>query len=335
MTPPRAVLSARVRASAAASAPRAGHRDQRRPLAAALSALVVLGLAACAPASTASAPAGASSTAAGTRTVTDARGEVEVPEAPQRVVVLEPVALDTSVALGVVPVGAAVLDETAGVPAYLGAEASAAEVVGTVPEPGVERIAALAPDLIIGTESRHAAIHDQLAAIAPTVFLASQADPWQDNVALVGDALGRADDAAALLGDYRARCDGIAAEHDIAGATAQMIRPRDGLLTLYGPDSFAGSTLECAGFTTPPRDWEGSISVDLSPEKVLEARADQLFVTTTDVDDPSTLPAALTDNAAAFPELHLVDRSYWITGVGPLGGQRVLDDIEDVLRDAR
>ena len=333
MIPPRAVLPARV---PAAAAPRAGGRDRRRRTAAALAALVVLGLASCAPASTASdAAAGSPAAATGTRTVTDARGEVEVPAAPQRVVVLEPVALDTSVALGVVPVGAAVLNETAGVPAYLGTDAAAAEVVGTVPEPGVERIAALAPDLIIGTESRHAAIHDQLAAIAPTVFLASQADPWQDNVARVGDALGRADDAAALLADHRTRCDEVAAENEAAGATAQMIRPRDGLLTLYGPDSFAGSTLECAGFTTPERDWEGSISVDLSPEKVLEARADQVFVTTTDVDDPTTVPAAVTDNAASFPELHLVDQSYWITGVGPLGGAKVLDDIEDVLRDAR
>ncbi len=324
MIPSRADLSDRVPAA----------RTARRPLAAALTALVVLGLAACAPATSGgAAPTGSAD--AGTRTVTDARGEGEVPAAPKRVVVLEPVALDTSVALGVMPVGAAVLNETAGVPAYLGADAAGAEVVGTVPEPGVERIAALAPDLIIGTESRHAAIHDQLASIAPTVFLASQADPWRDNVALVGEALGRADDAAALLTDYQARCDAIAQEYAVAGTTAQMIRPRDGLLTLYGPESFAGSTLECAGFTTPERDWEGSISVDLSPEKVLEARADQVFVTTTDVDDASSVPAAITDNAASFPALHLVDQSYWITGVGPLGGLKVLDDIEDVLRAAR
>ncbi len=68
---------------------------------------------------------------------------------------------------------------------------------------------------------------------------------------------------------------------------------------------------------------------------MLEARADQVFVTTTDVDDASSVPAAITDNAASFPALHLVDQSYWITGVGPLGGLKVLDDIEDVLRAAR
>jgi iron complex transport system substrate-binding protein len=49
-----------------------------------------------------------SETAAATRTVTHAHGVTEVPAAPARVVVLEPVQLDTTVALGAVPVGAAV-----------------------------------------------------------------------------------------------------------------------------------------------------------------------------------------------------------------------------------
>lgn len=274
------------------------------------------------------------SSSSSARTVAHARGETAVPAAPQRVVVLEPVALDTTIALGIVPVGAAVLNEAAGVPGYLGDEAASIETVGTVTEPDVEKIASLAPDLVIGTESRHSALYDQLSAVAPTVFLASQADPWKDNVDLVGEALGRADEATALLADYQARCDEIASEFDVSG-TAQLIRPRDGLLTLYGPESFAGSTLECVGFETPERDWEDSISVDLSPEKVLDATADQVFVTTTDVSDESTTPEAISDNASAFPELHLVDQSYWITGVGPLGGLAVLDDIEGVLSRTR
>lgn len=38
-------------------------------------------------------------------------------------------------------------------PAYLGEEAQAIEVVGTVPEPNFEAIAALEPDLILGTDT--------------------------------------------------------------------------------------------------------------------------------------------------------------------------------------
>ena len=300
----------------------------------ALPVVVALALTGCtaAPSASAGASAAPSTTDAGTHLVEHARGETEVPNDVQRVVVLEPVQLDTTVALGVIPVGAAVLNEAAGVPAYLGDAAAGITTVGTVPEPSIEKIAALKPDLILGTESRHSALYDQLSAIAPTVFMATQTDPWTDNVALVARALGDEAGADELLAAYDDRCAEIAETYDTAGMTAQFVRPRDGILTLYGPTSFAGSTLECAGFTTPEHAWE-DISLDLSPERVLEAKADQVFVTSVDPDDTSTLPASLTANTDAFPELHLVDQSFWITGVGPLGGMAVLDDLDRLLSD--
>jgi iron complex transport system substrate-binding protein len=270
-----------------------------------------------------------------THAVEHARGTTDVSVDPQRVVTLEPVELDTAVALGRVPVGSTVLDEASGVPAYLaeaGPDAAAVEAiesVGTVAEPDLERIAALRPDLILGTESRHGALYDKLSAIAPTVFMATQEDAWQDNVGLVAEALGDAEGADRLLGEYDARCAEVAAEHETVGRTAQLVRPRDGLLTLYGPASFAGSTLECAGFATPERDWEDSISVDLSPELAAEAGADLVVVTAVDPDDPAAVPSAL--SGTAFPEVRAVDQSFWITGVGPLGGQVVLDDLDRLL----
>ncbi len=267
-----------------------------------------------------------------TRSIETVRGTVEVPDSPLRIVTLEPVELDTAVALGVVPVGTAVLSEATGVPAYLGDEAASIEMVGSVAEPRIESIAALQPDLILGTETRHGKYYDQLAGIAPTVFMASQSDPWQDNVRFVGRALGKEGNAEDLLGDYDARCAEVAEEHATEGRTAQLIRPRNGELTLYGPSSFAGSTLECAGFTTPPRpEWADEISVDLSTELVGEARADLIVVTSENPSDPAAIPASITDNAAALPNPHAVDQSYWITGVGPKGGLAVLDDIDRIL----
>lgn len=268
----------------------------------------------------------------GVRSIETVRGTIEIPEQPLRVVTLEPVELDTVVALGVTPVGTSVLSEATGVPAYLGEEAAAIETVGTVAEPRVEAIAALDPDLILGTESRHAAFYDQLAAIAPTVFLEDHAAPWKDNVRFVGAALGAEDRAEVLLTDYQDRCAEIAEKYSTAGRTAQLIRPRNGELTLYGPSSFAGSTLECAGFTTPPRaEWADDISVDLSPELASEAAADFIVVTATDPSDPAAIPPSVTANAAVLPNPHAVDQSYWITGVGPKGGHAVLDDIDRIL----
>jgi iron complex transport system substrate-binding protein len=288
---------------------------------------VAAGATACSSADTADGSAGEA-----TRTVETVRGSIDVPDNPLRVVTLEPVELDTTVALGIVPVGTAVLSETAGVPTYLGTEAAGIATVGTVAEPTIEDIAAAQPDLILGTETRHAQYYDQLSAIAPTVFIASQSDPWRDSVRFVGRVLGKEAKAEELLTAYDDRCAEIAEKHDTAGKTAQLIRPRSGELTLYGPSSFAGSTLECAGFTTPPRpEWADEISVDLSPELAAQAAADLIVVTADNPSDPAAIPSSITDNAATLPNPHAVDLSYWITGVGPMGGQTVLDDIDRIL----
>ena len=310
-----------------------------RGLLAGLALPVVVAFALTGCTATPSSSSGASETPStadtGTHLVEHARGETEVPNDVQRVVVLEPVQLDTTVALGVIPVGAAVLNEAAGVPAYLGDAAAGIATVGTVPEPSIEKIAALKPDLILGTESRHSALYDQLSSIAPTVFMATQTDPWTDNVALVARALGDEAGADKLLAAYDDRCAEIAETYDTAGMTAQFVRPRDGILTLYGPTSFAGSTLECAGLTIPERDWEESISVDISPERVLEAQADLVLVSATDVTDETLVPDSIRTNAASFPGLTVVDQSFWITGVGPLGGMTVLDDIDRILAGSK
>lgn len=47
------------------------------------------------------------------------------------------------------------------------------------------------------------------------------------------------------------------------------------------------------------------------------------------------VPPALTAvRAESFPELHVVDQSLWITGVGPREGLAVLDDLERILSGA-
>ncbi|MFB4353400.1 iron-siderophore ABC transporter substrate-binding protein [Microbacterium sp. LS_15] len=266
--------------------------------------------------------------------VTHARGTTEVPTEVERVVTLEPLELDTAVAVGITPVGAAVASNVASTPSYLGVDG--VDAVGTVPEPDLEAIAALKPDLILGTEARHSALYEQLSAIAPTVFIETQADPWRDNALLIGEALNKEDEVADLLADVDQRCADLSDQYDVDGQTVQLIRPRDETtLSLYGPISFAGSLLECVGYTIPEQDWADGLQADISPENILDATADEVFVTTADVDDQSTIPAAVTQNASAFPSVTLVHTSYWVAGVGPKGAHAVLDDIEKHLEAKR
>ena len=266
-----------------------------------------------------------------THVVEHARGETEVPSQPQRVVVLEPVQLDTAIALGIVPVGSPTLNATTSIPKYLGEEAAGITVVGTFMELKLETIAALRPDLIIGTETRHSAYYDQLSAIAPTVFMATQTDPWRDNLQFTANALGATTGADQLLAEYDQRCEDIKQRYNVEGKTAQFIRPRDTVLSIYAPSSFAGSTLECVGFKIPDRDWDDAISSDISPELVLEATADYVFVAAADPTASDAIPASIRANEASFPKLFAADSAYWISGVGSVGGMAVLDDIEKVL----
>ncbi|WP_346778767.1 iron-siderophore ABC transporter substrate-binding protein, partial [Burkholderia sp. Ac-20353] len=93
-----------------------------------------------------------------------------MPARPRRVVALEFMFAESLAALDITPVG---MVDTAFYPGWLGYDnARFAHVmdVGSRQEPGLEAIAAVKPDLIIGVGFRHAPIFDALDRIAPTIL---------------------------------------------------------------------------------------------------------------------------------------------------------------------
>lgn len=93
-----------------------------------------------------------------------------MPVRPQRVVTLDFMFAESVIALDIVPVGMA---DTAFYPGWLGYQSDRlANVtdIGSRQEPGLEAIAAVKPDLIIGVGFRHAPIFDALDRIAPTIL---------------------------------------------------------------------------------------------------------------------------------------------------------------------
>jgi iron complex transport system substrate-binding protein len=168
---------------------------------------------------------GAASSGAFPVTVDTAFGEVTVDEEPVRVVALGWSDAETALALGVQPVGASDWLGFGGEGVGPWAEGSydeAPEIIETL-EPSYEAIAALEPDLILdtrsdGTQERY----DQLSAIAPTVGQPDGVGPyqttWQQQLDLVGQALGKADEAAALQDEVdQAFADAAAANPGFAG----------------------------------------------------------------------------------------------------------------------
>lgn len=135
-------------------------------------------------------------------------GVTEVPARPERIVTVGLTEQDTVLALGLAPVG---------VTEWYGEQPFATwpwaqdelgdaepEVLGTSDGLELERIAALDPDLILGLNAGlDEESYEQLSAIAPTIAHPVDAEPyfspWRDQTRLIGQALGMADDAEALI----------------------------------------------------------------------------------------------------------------------------------------
>lgn len=119
-------------------------------------------------------------------TIATARGPVSLPAAPASVAVFDVAAADTLAALGVTPRG---LPDRLYVD-YL--DPKAAAPIGTLFEPDLEALSALAPDLIV-VGARSAAQFDAVAQVAPVIDMSISAD-------VVGDARARLAAYGALFG---------------------------------------------------------------------------------------------------------------------------------------
>jgi ABC-type Fe3+-hydroxamate transport system substrate-binding protein len=279
------------------------------------------------------APATPATTAAsGPHVVQHAMGETEVPADPQRVVVLDSSFLDASIALGVIPAGATEGTPGAGLPAYLGEATADIQLAGDTTTPNLELIASLQPDLILAAKVRHEALYEQLSSIAPTVFSESSGQNWTDQVRLTGDALGRTAEADALVADFEARATAVGAAIGATGKTASIVRFIPGQTRLYGPTTFSGSVLTAVGFDLGDKGYDPAVGMALlSAEQLEMVDADVIFATTF-AGEGSARPdfEALWANLPAVGEGRQfdVEDSTWMSGIGVLGANQILDDLE-------
>jgi len=274
-----------------------------------------------------------------TRTVTDALGPVDVPVAPRRVVTLDQYAFEAATALDAPVVGAVANGPMTDPAGPVAALLDGVERVGSVGEPNLEAIAALAPDLILGGFPNDSALDGQLKQIAPAwlgIAFETSAQ-WKEIVTAVGATLGRDEDAAALLAEYAQR-----AQRTGAGLPAELtvssVRPYPGVVRVYGAATFAGVVCADAGIDlTVPAVPADRFGADLSPELIGELTADVLIVWTANEDDPaaaldqltasplwSTLPAVRGDRV-------VFGGQYWLGG-GLYAARAVLDDLTALTR---
>jgi iron complex transport system substrate-binding protein len=176
--------------------------------------------------------------------VQHALGETKVPGQAQEPLTLTVDALDDTLALKIHPVRAAV--PHARPPAYLSEAGRGVSLMRPVTASDLAAVDAVHPDLILGSAERQGKLYEDLSRIAPTVMTDGGGGQWKLNLRLLGEALGRTNDAEQLLTDYDREA--AEARRAIPGrptvAVARMTA--DGLR--YAPrDSFAGTILADAG----------------------------------------------------------------------------------------
>lgn len=199
-------------------------------------------------------------------TIDSAVGAVTITQKPQRVVTIGWGSQDVALALGVVPVGMQDMTGNTGddtgilpwdAPKLGGAKPTLIKyTTGQVPN---EQIAALRPDVILAVDSGLTATeYGRLSKIAPTVGYPGKPwlTSWQDQVRIVGKALGQADRATAL-----------------EKSTQQLINN-----TKHDHPEFAGKTIAFGSGTEP-----GNYNLYLATDSRVQLLAELGFSVASDV----------------------------------------------------
>lgn len=274
---------------------------------------------------------------AAAETIDHAMGTTEVPDDPQRIVVLTNEGTEALLALDIAPVGAA--QSWTGDPWYDHIEDDMGETMplGTENQVNLELIAALEPDLILANKQRHEEIYPQLSAIAPTVVSERLRGDWRINFALYAVAVGRAEEGDRVLAEFDGRVDTLAAA---LGARLQeeisVIRFLPGHIRIYQRDSFSGFILEAIGFARPELQDVDEFAIRVGKESIPDMGGDRIFHFTYDAGDGegyANASDALADPLwQALPAVQrgdvvAVDDAIWNTAGGILAAHLMLDDI--------
>ncbi|MFB7633156.1 ABC transporter substrate-binding protein [Streptomyces sp. NPDC056149] len=281
----------------------------------------------------------------GSHPVHTAMGEVSVPDAPRRVVVLDTAELDSALTLGVTPVGATRTDADSGFLDYLPKDKLAGiKDVGKIGAPNLEAVAALKPDLILTSKVRDGQRYAELKKIAPTVMTETTGYPWKQNFAVHAAALNKIPEAKRTVAAYQAHAERVT--QSLGGpAKARALRTNvvrfvDGADTrVYGCRSYIGTLLDDIGTgpTSVVDSAQDGLMVEVSPEQITKADANAVFYSTYGSPEKSkeaqitTGPLWKNLRAVKDGKSLRVDDQLWIQGIGYTAADKILDEIQQRL----
>lgn len=226
-------------------------------------------------------------------TIGHALGTAEIPEAPERVVTWGWGSTEAAIALGVAPVAMpfqAYGGDDDGVLPWVRdeLEAQGVEIPERLPdaqEAPIEAIAAAQPDLILAVYSGLTQEeYGLLSEIAPTVAYPDQAwsTPWRKTIEIVGEALGKPEQATELLDDIDAQVAAAAEAHpEFEGKSIIQVADTPDTFYVYKEADPRVQFLTDLGFVNAPAVTElatdeSTFYFTLSKERLGELQSDVL-----------------------------------------------------------
>lgn len=276
-----------------------------------------------------------------TVTVTDVRGEVEIPANPQRIVDLSGNSDILSI-LGYSVVGTANSDayDYTKFPVYLEETLAGAEILGYSMQDtmDVEAVMNLNPDLIIISTVQEK-MYDQLSAIAPTVMIQLEALNWKDDIYTVAEIFGKEAEAESWLTAYEAKAAEAGEKiKETYGEDASYMSflASGGQFFVFTGAGFGSILYEDMGLNVPegmPEQSDISLPV-VTYEGLASIKADYIFVMATEEDKAELEANAIWNSLPAVTSGQVVELTaspYFNQGYSPIGRELLLDEILEML----
>ena len=280
-----------------------------------------------------------------TVTVTDVRGEVEIPANPKRIVDLSGNSDILSI-LGYKVVGTANSDayDYTKFPSYLEETLSGAKILGYSMQDtmDVEAVMNLNPDLIVISTVQEK-MYDALSEIAPTVMIQLEALNSKDDVRALGKVFGKEDVANEWIANYEAKAkdagDKIKAKYG-DDTTYLSFLASGGQFFVFDGAGFGDVLYKDMGLAKPegmPEQTDISLPV-VTYEGLAAIKADYIFAIATDEDLAQLEANSIWNNLPAVKNGNVVileSSPYFNQGYSPIGREKLVDEIGDMLNETK
>ena len=280
-----------------------------------------------------------------TITVTDVRGEVEIPAEPQRIVDLSGNSDILSV-LGYKVIGTANSDayDYTKFPSYLEETLSGAEILGYSMQDtmDVEAVMNLNPDLIVISTVQEK-MYDQLSEIAPTVMIQLEALNWKEDVKAFSKVFNKEDVANEWLANYETKAkeagDKIKSEYG-EDTTYLSFLASGGQFFIFDGAGFGSVLYEDMGLAKPegmPEQSDISLPV-VTYEGLASIKTDYIFLIATAEDLAQLESNAIWNSLPAVKEGKVVvleSSPYFNQGYSSIGRELLVNEIGEMLNETK